>query len=89
MLVYEWDETKRAANLATHGIDFEQARALEWETARHVPDLRRDHLEGRILAYVLAEECLHVIVFTIRKTGLRIISLRKANNCYVEELDRP
>jgi len=25
---FEWDEGKRAANLAKHGIDFEDARAI-------------------------------------------------------------
>lgn len=93
MLVFEWDDEKRAANLASHGVDFESVCKLEWETARFLPDLRVNYSEGRILAYALIGERLHATVFTIRKSGLRIISMRKANNReierYVEELSRP
>ena len=92
-LVFEWDKKKNASNLADHEIDFEAINDVDWETARYLPDLRRNYREGRILAYALAGERLHAIVFTIRISGLRIISLRKANNReidrYVEEINRP
>ena len=80
MLIIEWDEAKRARNLANHGVDFDATNDLEWETARYLPDLRRNYAEGRILGLVIRESRLHVIVFTIRQTGLRVISLRKAND---------
>mmetsp|Transcript_13743 Transcript_13743/g.23400 ORF Transcript_13743/g.23400 Transcript_13743/m.23400 type:complete len:104 (-) Transcript_13743:3275-3586(-) len=92
MLICEWDEAKRLSNSEVHGVDFQAADEMNWESARYLPDLRRNYSEGRILAYALIGERLHVMIFTIRKSGLRIISLRKANNReidrYVAEIDR-
>ena len=31
--MYEWDEGKRQANLAKHGVDFADMDAFEWDTA--------------------------------------------------------
>ena len=92
MLVCDWDEAKRISNSDLHGVDFQQVEDLEWDSARYLPDLRRNYAEGRILAYAIIGDRLHAMVFTIRKSGLRIISLRKANNReidrYVAEIDR-
>ena len=93
MLVCEWDEAKRISNTGLHGVDFQSTDDLDWESARYMPDLRRNYAEGRILADALIGNRLPAMVFTIRKSGLRIISLRKANNReidrYVAEIDRP
>ena len=80
MLIFEWDEAKRAANAARHGVDFASAEAIRWDTARYTQDNRREYREGRIRGFVMIGVRLHVMIFTIRKSGLRIISLRKANN---------
>jgi uncharacterized DUF497 family protein len=32
-LQYEWDEFKRQANIAKHGVDFASVEALDWDTA--------------------------------------------------------
>ena len=29
-----WDEPKRRANIATHGLDLADAESFDWETAR-------------------------------------------------------
>ncbi len=92
MLVFEWDDAKREANYAHHKVRFETVENANWDSARYFPDQRRNYQEGRILAYFLIEDRLHAMVFTIRKSGVRIISLRRANNReidrYVEELNR-
>jgi uncharacterized DUF497 family protein len=31
--MYEWDETKRAKNLANYGLDFALIEAFDWEQA--------------------------------------------------------
>ncbi|MEM7722705.1 MAG: BrnT family toxin [Pseudomonadota bacterium] len=85
MLEFEWDEAKRVSNRAAHSVDFELIADVDWETARYIPDNRQDYGEGRILAYAVIGDRLHAIVFTIRKTGIRIISMRRANN---REIDR-
>lgn len=92
MLVFEWDDAKRTTNTAHHKVDFEDIEKAAWDSARYLPDLRRNYQEGRILAYLLIGDRLHAMIFTIRKSGIRIISLRRANNReidrYVEELNR-
>jgi uncharacterized DUF497 family protein len=32
-----WDEPKRAANLATHGLDLADARSFDWDAAIVIP----------------------------------------------------
>ena len=46
-MIYEWDEAKRASNLAKHGIDFEEVRSFDWDRAPIQEDLRRDDGERR------------------------------------------
>jgi uncharacterized protein (DUF4415 family) len=48
--MYEWDETKRAKNLANHGLDFALIEAFDWEQAIIEKDERRDYAEERYRA---------------------------------------
>jgi uncharacterized DUF497 family protein len=41
-MIFEWDEAKRAANLAKHGIDFDAVRLFDWSAAVHNLDTRKD-----------------------------------------------
>ncbi len=74
--MYEWDEVKRQANLAKHGVDFADMVAFEWDTA--VIDVDEDHAEPRWIAIGLIGALLYSVVFTERGDNIRIISLRKA-----------
>lgn len=82
---YQWDESKRFRNLAKHGVDFEAVETFDWETAIRFPDMRKPYGEERWLALGKIGERLHALVYTSRHDGLRVISLRKANN---KELSR-
>ena len=75
----EWDEEKRAANLAKHGVDFALAGALDWSAARTVVDSRGAYGEERFVSILPLERRLHVCVWTWRDGHRRVISLRKAN----------
>jgi uncharacterized DUF497 family protein len=75
-----WDETKRAANLAKHGVDFAAAEGFDWETALTAVDDRRDYGEGRFISIGYIGPRLHVMVWTLRGDNTRIIGLRKAND---------
>ena len=50
-IVFEWDEAKRRANIAKHGIDFTLMALFEWGTAMIIPDDRHD--EKRSIAICL------------------------------------
>jgi uncharacterized DUF497 family protein len=76
---YEWDESKRAANLAQHGVDFMAAEDFEWDTAVETIDDRFDYGEERWVALGHIRERVYVLVYTNRTEAIRIISLRKAN----------
>jgi len=77
---YVWDEAKRAANLAVHGVDFAAAMRFDWETAEATPDTRRDYGEARFIAVGRIGIRLHVLIYMPRGGLVRTISLRKAND---------
>jgi uncharacterized protein len=76
---FEWDEAKRAANLAKHGFDFADVSRFDWGAAAIGRDLRFDYGEDRFTAYGVMDGTLMVIVFTRRALATRIVSLRRAN----------
>lgn len=74
--MYEWDESKRQANLAKHGVDFADMDAFEWDTA--AIDLDEDRAEPRWIGAGFIGAVLYFVVFTERGDNIRVISLRKA-----------
>ena len=85
---YEWDENKRIANLEHHKVDFTEAVEFEWDSAIETIDDRYDYGETRWVTIGFINKKLHVMVYTIRRNKIRIISLRKANrreSSYYEE----
>ena len=75
--LYEWDDAKRHANFEKHGVDFAVIDAFDWDTAVTNPDTR--HGEPRWIAYGYIGRRLHAVVYLVRGSRRRIISLRKAN----------
>jgi hypothetical protein len=73
---FEWDEQKRALNLAKHGIDFDSAVEVFYgPIVLHRSDRNN---EERWTALGYSENRLIVVVFTRRVHVLRIISARRA-----------
>ena len=75
-----WDESKRAANLGKHGVDFRDLQGLDWNEALVFEDRRKDYGETRLIAMAPLGARLHVVVFVERGGERRIISARKANS---------
>jgi uncharacterized DUF497 family protein len=73
---YEWDEAKRAANVAKHGIDFTEITTFDLLGAVVVDDERRDYGEHRLRAYVWREGVPYALSFTWRGTTMRVIRAR-------------
>ena len=84
---YEWDENKRVANLAKHGVDFEEAERFDWSLAIEAIDDRTDYGEVRWVALGPIGDRLHVLTYTVRGENIRLISLRKANERERESYD--
>lgn len=76
---YEWDENKRVANLAKHGVDFVDAERFEWDKAIEAVDHRFNYNEERWVALGCIDRRLHVLTYLRRGGNIRLISLRKAN----------
>ena len=77
---YEWDDSKAAGNLRHHGIPFELIEDFAWDKAIVIEDERKDYGESRWIAYGPIGERLYCLVFTVRGSRIRVISLRKANS---------
>ncbi|MEW5926880.1 MAG: BrnT family toxin [Gemmatimonadota bacterium] len=75
-LGFEWDERKCRANLAKHGIDFDDAaRVFDGPTLESASN--RDGEERR-LAIGAVDEREVAVVYTVREGRYRIISARRA-----------
>jgi len=74
---FEWDDTKRRANVAKHGIDFVEATQVFADVKQFT--YRSPHRgEERYVSVGLARGRLIAVVFTRRGDRLRIISARRA-----------
>ena len=75
----EWDETKRKANIAKHGLDFTDIPTLDWDNATVLQDARKNYPEPRYWAFAMRRTRLYMVAFCMRCQQVRIISFRKAN----------
>jgi uncharacterized protein len=78
---FEYDPAKDQANIDKHGISLAFAEAFDFsdDVAWIVEDARRDYREARYVAMSFISDALYVLVFTPRAGGIRVISLRRAN----------
>lgn len=75
-----WDEAKRSANLAKHGLDFSQAHWVLASAYRlDVEVVRGAEVRVQSFSYVLDVLAVLTVVHTDRDGAARIISFRKAN----------
>ena len=75
---FEWDESKREANILKHGIDFVGVEEVfEGETIT-ILDVRVDYREQRFLTFGLLNGRVVIIAHTETDEVIRIISVRKA-----------
>ena len=85
----EWDTNKNDANMKKHHISFETAaRVFLDENRLDYYDIVHSMNEDRYITIGLVEEVI-VVVYTLRKTRIRIISARlatrKERDLYYEE----
>ena len=76
---FEWDENKNKSNQDKHGIDFNDAKEVFEDNNRKTsPDLRQNYGEDRWITIGKILDIIIVVVYTIRDTAYRIISVRYA-----------
>lgn len=85
MLRISYDPIKSALNEVRRGLPFDRVKDFDFRRARVAIDDRRDYGEVRYVAIGPLDGRLHVLCFTETPQGLRVISLRRANQ---REIDR-
>lgn len=76
---YTWDENKNFRKIKERGLSFDLARLFDLDAALVEEDTRNNYPEPRYIAYWPIDARLHVMCFTPIDDGIRVISLRKAN----------
>ena len=77
---FEWDEAKRATNLAKHGLDFVDAITI-WRAPVIDPISERvvdDEWRATAIGIAGEDEIIVALVYTWRGDTMRIISARRA-----------
>ena len=74
---FEYDPDKSTANLAKHGVDFEQAQRL-WEDPRAVEVRLPYEEEPRWAVFGMTDGKHWTAVITYRSGGIRLISVRRS-----------
>jgi len=80
MFKFEWDDHKAASNLQKHGVSFDEALSVFGDAiALTFSDTDHSDTEERSRTYgISSKDRLLVVVHTERRSGIRIISARKA-----------
>lgn len=75
-----FDPAKNARNIEARDLSFERVAEFDFETAKIWQDARERYPEVRFLALGYLDDRLHVLCFTTKVDGIRVISFRKANH---------
>jgi hypothetical protein len=87
-LDFEWDEEKNEANIAKHGIAFQEAALIFRGITLTEIDVRQDYGEVREISIgSLPEQVVIVVVHTNRSGVTRMISARSANRAERRKYD--
>ena len=79
-MTFTWDETKRRANIAKHGLDFADAEKMFAGPMVLFEDDRSEYGEQRMIGIGLLDYLVVLIVHVETNDTIRIISLRKAES---------
>jgi uncharacterized DUF497 family protein len=77
--MFEWDEQKRAANLAKHGLDLAAGAWLfDGRPVYSYPSPRQD--EARYVTVGYLQDTAVAVIWTNREDAIRLISMRRARD---------
>jgi hypothetical protein len=81
----EFDPRKSEVNVQNRGLSFSLVAEFDFETALFAIDDRHDYGESRFRALGFIGSRIHAMVFSETATGIRVISLRKANKREIQK----
>lgn len=76
---FTWDEAKRKANLAKHGLDFADASRVFDGLVIRFEDKQFHYDEQRMIALGLLDAVVVLVVHVERGDVIRVISMRKGD----------
>jgi hypothetical protein len=76
-MLFEWDPQKSIANKEKYGIDFETAKRL-WTDENRVEIHAPHPVEDRWILLGKKDDKLWTVIYTLRGTAIRIISVRRS-----------
>jgi len=85
---FEWSDEKSRGNLRKHGIAFGAVERFDFEKAWEWPVNREVHGEERIVSISLLDGKICTLVYTLRGTTIRVISLRRASRKEADDYGR-
>jgi uncharacterized protein len=88
IMIIEFDPAKNERNIQDRGLDFAWVADFDFETAVIIEDTRNNYGETRLIATGYLQQRLMVLVFKPTETGLRVISLRKANEREISRYEK-
>jgi hypothetical protein len=74
-----FDPRKSERNVRERGLDFGMVAEFDFSSAVYTVDTRKDYGEARTRALGFIGDTLYALVFTMRGSFLRVISLRRAS----------
>ncbi|WP_342592022.1 BrnT family toxin [Jiella sonneratiae] len=77
-VTFEWDDDKARSSLDKHGVDFIDAAQIFFGPIMQAIDDREDYGETRIRAVGAHDGQVYVVVYTMRRNAVRLISAWKA-----------
>lgn len=75
---FEWNEAKRLANLAKHGLDFAEAETVFRDVTFTFEDVRFEYGEHRFITIGMLGSTVVVMAHTEQGDVIRVISMRRA-----------
>ena len=84
----EFDPAKNTRNIELRGISFDLVSEMEFGSALVGLDTRTNYGEDRFTATGLIAGRVHVLIFKPTQTGIRVISLGKANEREVQRYEQ-
>lgn len=83
-----FDTAKSGRNIEERGMSFDQAADFDFTTALYWLETGKNFSEQRVFALGMRHGRVHSLVFTETSTGIRFISLRKANSSEVKRYEQ-
>jgi uncharacterized DUF497 family protein len=86
-MAIEYDPAKNERNIRERGLSFDQAADFDFATAVYHTEFRKGEMRRIAVGYL--EKRLHMLCYTPKPDGIRVISFRKVNKREAKRYGKP